>query len=412
MLSSPYEPQKRMSGALAAVIVVAAFLWVTAVLCAIMFAIMRRWRLLAISGASIFGLTAITFAAALLAPSEKQPAIARAAPTPRPARTDLPFPKYLELRAGQCAVLDSNHEGDGSMGTLFDNLATVRKWASAQFNGPEDLPHHDFPVGTHVVVRSWTHVNAAGGDDYLMIKVITTTTPQREGYVRDISLLPLIPSGARLVVYSSIRTSPSATMELRRDGTQHSPTLTIPNGTPISLLAVAPNGESISPYRARVLSGPHRGARGWFDVFSLGAPSPPVRWGQYSNECRCVSLYLAEVNPSVKQPRPTEASVSAEPAPAEASATTQDYMNEACILMYDGAQYAFDFGEGGEDGNNMRIVSCKLPGGDLVYFRKQHLAESKSQYANDNSPPGTPGGYRVPPLGTSGATPFPETSGN
>jgi len=399
-----------MRDALSAVIGLAGLLWIAAFVCAIIFAITRRWRLLAISCATILGLTVVAFAAALLARSEKKAAqvahaVRRAVPTP--TRTDQPFPYYLELRGGQRALLDSNNEGSGSMGTLFDNLATVRKWASGQFNGPEDLPHHDVPVGTRVVVRSWTHVKALGGDDYVMINVMTLTTPQREGYVRDISLLPIIPSGARLVVRSSFLHARSVTMELRRDESQHPPSLTIAEGTPVSLLAVAPNGDSLSPYRAQVLSGPHRGARGWFDVFSLRAPSPPVRAGEYDETCRCVSLYLAEVHPPATQRRPTAASMrSAEPAPPESPEMTRDYMNEACILMYDSAQYAFDFGSP-DDNSNMRIVNCKLPGGDLVYFRREHLAETKSQYQSDKSPPYTPGGYPVPMLGASDATPFP-----
>ena len=79
-------------------------------------------------------------------------------------------------------------------------------------------------------------------------------------------------------------------------------------------------------------------------------------------------------------------------------------MNEACILMYDGAKYGFDFGSPDED-SNMRIVTCS--GGDLVYFRRQHLAETKEQYQRDKSPPNTPGGFPVPALG-SDATPFPK----
>jgi|GEM_PF-2743353 len=385
----------------------------------------RNWLLAALSSfALLFGAVIIT----LSGPTDgKKPtsvgnlAKGSGAPTVEATPTEQPFPGYLELRGGQRALLDSNNEGSGSMGTLFDDLATVRKWASGQFNGPEDLPHRDFPVGTRVVVRSWTHVKAVGGDDYIMINVMTLTNPRREGYVRDIDLLPMIPSGARLVVRSTFLHARGVTMELRRDGSRHLPSLTIAEGTSVSLLAVAPNGDSLSPYRAQVLSGPHRGARGWFDVFSLRAPSPPVKAGEYDEKCRCVSLYLAEVRPPATQPRPIEAATAtvpaltidpsyhasmptAEPAPPESPETTRDYMNEACILMYDGAHYGFDFGSPGGN-SNMRIVNCS--GGDLVYFRREHLAETKAQYQSDKSPPNTPGGYPVPILGASGATPFP-----
>jgi hypothetical protein len=401
-----------MGNALTALIGVVGLLWMAAVLCAIIFAIMRRWRLLRISGGTILGLTVVAVGAALLAPSEHLStqvahAARRAARTPTPTRSNQPFPDYLALRGGQHALLDSNNEGSGSKGTLFENLATVRKWASGQFNGPEDLPHRDFAVGTRVVVRSWTHVKAVGGDDYIMVKVMTQTNPQREGYVPQTSLLPVIPSGSRLVVRSSFRGSRGVSMKLRRDGSEHPPSLTIAEGTPVSLLAVAPNGDSLSPYRAQVLSGPNRGSRGWFDVFSLRAPSPPVSSAAYDEKCRCVSLYLDEVGPPAKQLRPIAASMpSAEPASPESSKTTRDYMNEACVLMYDGANYGFDFGSP-SDNSNMRIVNCS--GGDLVYFRREHLAETKSQYQNDKSPPNTPGGYPVPISGASGATPFPKS---
>ncbi len=181
------------------------------------------------------------------------------------------LPRYLELRIGQRALLDSNDEGDGSVGTLFDDMDTVLKWAAGT-SEPEELAHHDLPRGTPVSVQSWTHVKAVGGDDYVMIDVATKTEPRVEGYTQDIRLLPAIPRGTQLVVNSS--SGKWTGMELRRDEEPHAPAITMAGGAPVSLLAVAPDGGSISKYRARVVSGPHR-FTGWFNVFSLGAPSSP-----------------------------------------------------------------------------------------------------------------------------------------
>lgn len=372
----------------------------------------KNWLYAALGSFVIFGVGLIVFNS--LEPTEgKKPRVVgnlkkgSPAPTARLVPTEQPFPAYLALRSGQRALLGSNNEDDGSMGTLFDDLAAVRKWAAGQASGPSDVRHHDLPIGTRVVVRSWTHVRAVGSNDYTMINVVTLMNPRREGYVQDIYLLPMIPSGARLIVHNAVRGHRGGTMELKR--TQHPSTLTIAEGTPLSSLAVSPRGDTLSHYRAEVLSGPHRGARGWFSDFSLGAPSPPVGGGEYDKTCHCVSLYLHEVDQRGTQPSPADAPMpSAEPTFLESPETTRDYMNEACILMYDGAHYAFDNGNAGVDDANMRIVACKLPGGDLVYFRREHLAETKSQYQNDKSQPGTPGGYPVPGLGASGATPFPK----
>lgn len=372
----------------------------------------KNWHYAALGSFVIFGVGLIVFNS--LEPTEgKKPRVVGSleigspAPTARPVPTEQPFPAYLGLRGGQRPLLDSNNEGDGSMGTLFDDLAAVRKWAAGQASGPADVRHHDLPIGTRIVVRSWTHVRAVSGDDYTMIDVMTVTNPRREGYVRDIYLLPMIPSGARLIVHNAVRGYRAGTMELKR--TQHPPTLTIAEGTPVSSLAVSPRGDTLSHYRAEVLSGPHRGARGWFSDFSLGALSPPVSGGEYDKTCHCVSLYLREVDQRGTQSSPTDAPMpSAEPAFLESPETTRDYMNEACILMHDGAHYAFDNGNGGVEDANIRIVACKLPGGDLIYFRREHLAETKSQYQNDKSPSRTPGGYPVPGLSASDATPFPK----
>ncbi len=71
------------------------------------------------------------------------------------------LPRYLELRVGQRALLNSNDEGDGSVGTLFDDMDTVLKWAAGP-SEPEELAHYDLPTGTPVSVQSWTHVKASG----------------------------------------------------------------------------------------------------------------------------------------------------------------------------------------------------------------------------------------------------------
>ena len=68
-----------MRDALSAVIGLAGLLWIAAFLCAIIFAITRRWRLLAISCATILGLTVVAFAAALAAADLEQHEIARRA---------------------------------------------------------------------------------------------------------------------------------------------------------------------------------------------------------------------------------------------------------------------------------------------------------------------------------------------
>jgi len=79
-----------MGDALATLVGVVGLLWVVAFIGAITFAIMRRWRLLAISGATILGLTLVAFAAALLDASEKPSKVAHAtrrADTPTPVDT-------------------------------------------------------------------------------------------------------------------------------------------------------------------------------------------------------------------------------------------------------------------------------------------------------------------------------------
>ncbi len=372
----------------------AMLLWFCSVVAAVIFAILRRWLALKITGLTNACLTIIMFVAVIFSPAPPGAVHTLAKKTSKPPAVAT-FPPYLELRAGQHAILDTNNEGDGSYGTLFDNMAAVQTWAAGKAD-PSTTPHHDLPTGTPVTVRSWTYVQAVGGDYYLMVNVATVKGTARAGYTPAINLLPAIPQGARLVAYGGFK-GDSALMS----PSQGSKTLIkVRAGTPLSLVSVSPNG-GLHSYLATILSGPQRGRRGWFSFFSVAAPSAKIPRGTYNAKCRCVELFFEDLHAPEPTPEPT--SVPMGPVTSE----DKDYMNEACMLMHDGASYGFDFGDSNKDNADMRIVTC-AGGRDLIYFRREHLAESKTRYANDQSAPGSPKGYPVPAPGTSDATPFPK----
>ncbi len=237
-----------------------------------------------------------------------------------------------------------------------------------------------------------------------MLRVATSTG--RSGYVRDILVLPAIPVGSPMIVSPDFTPDKGKTAEaFMRPKRGGKATIAIACGTRVSALAVAPNGQDLSPYQALVLSGAHRHARGWFDVFSLRAPSPPTFAGEYEAKCGCVTLYLTDPN---EKPTPAPS-----PSPAPLPSVSEDeigYMREACKLMYDGADYAYDNEDSVRSDGDLHVVACKQPGGDMMYFRREHLASTKADYIKDPSPPTTPIGFVVPPPGTADATPFPLTS--
>jgi hypothetical protein len=391
----------------------ALLLWIPTLLIGIVFAFLKKWNTVKVCGATLGALTVLIFILAQLEagldPKARlaEPATSNTVTTKSShhnasrVATGMAFPSYLDLHIGQRVILNSNNEGDGTMATLFDDLQTVHKWAQGE-SDPHALPHHDLPIGTRATVRSWTRVDTVSGDEVTMINVAISNGAAKRGYVQDIGVLPDIPPGSTLVV-NSFRGN-NTMLKAQQDRTS---SINIANGTHVALVSVHPDGRSISPYRGEVLTGPHRGVTGWFNAFELSAPSPRIASGEYDDKCHCISLYMIDRKYAAAHtptPPPT-----ASPDPGPETDDDKAYMNEACNLMYPkGSGYGFDFGDGSDDHANLRIVTCAGPNADqLMYFRKEHLAESKDQYAHDGKPPGTPGGYEVPAPGTSDATPFP-----
>jgi hypothetical protein len=352
-------------------------------------------------GSFVLSFVAIVILGIMSPPASKNSASPRLVTKRNPVhKHETDFPMYLDLHVGQHAILDDNAEGK-QRATLFDDLQTVHKWAQGNAN-PAELPHHDLPVRTPVTVLSWTRVKSLTRSDYLMIKVATLKGQMISGYSRDISTLPDIPIGATLVVHSIAGNSAG----VRLNQGDEKQAFQIVDGTRVAALAVHPDGQSISPYRARVLDGKHRGANLWFDMFSLGAPSPKISSEEYNDVCKCVSLYL--IDRKYAQAHPPTPSPTATPDPGPLTDEDKAYMNEACNLMYvNGSGYGFDFGDGGDPHNNLRIVTCADDADQLMYFRKEHLAELKTRYVKDGQPSGTPGGFKVPAPGSLNSTPFP-----
>lgn len=84
--------------------------------------------------------------------------------------------------------------------------------------------------------------------------------------------------------------------------------INITNGTHLSLVTVHPDG-SLSPYQVEVLTGPHRGLNGWFNVFEVYAPSPRIASKEYDEKCHCISLYMIDRKYAEKHP-PTPSATS------------------------------------------------------------------------------------------------------
>jgi hypothetical protein len=310
------------------------------------------------------------------------------------------FPQYLDLHRDQRVILDSNNEGDGRSATLFNDLETSRKWALGNFSGPEDLPHRDLPTGTVARVLSWTRIPSVTGDAKTMIQVATLQGRATSGYVEGIGVLPEIPRGTVLIVASNTQMS--------RTQLNASQTDSVPKGTRVKLLAIHPENSSVLPYQVSVLGGPKKGAVGWLSWLDLAAPSASIASDQYKGDCHCVTLYMLDRHANE---HPTDADRT--PSPDEGSITADDtsYMNEACNLMYpQGSGYGYDFGARENDRADMRVVTCAGPAADqLVYFRHDHLAQSKEALTSNDKAPGVPDGYPVPPPGSTDATPFPNS---
>jgi hypothetical protein len=264
----------------------AILLWIVMAGVAAVLAALRRWKAFKRAAIAIGALSVVILIAAI--PDSHVPqniVIKRAAPLTSPT-----FPPYLVLHAGQRAVLDTNNEGDGSHATLFDDMATVKAWA-AGYGDPQTSRHHDLPTGTPVVIRSWAHVKEADGDDDVMIDVATMHGPHVEGYVRDIMLIPQIQPGTRLLTYAGFHGG-YGIMNLAKDSKAF---VKVASATPVALLATKANG-GLDVFYGKLLSGPHRGTRGWFSSLTIRAPTG-VKGdeGSYDEKCRCTNLFFQEV---------------------------------------------------------------------------------------------------------------------
>lgn len=205
------------------------------------------------------------------------------------------LPAYLTLRKGQHAYLDSNAEGDGTIGTLFANWETVEKWYSGNFAEPSDLRHIDLPTGTEVVVDSWRTIGT-GEDAKRMILVHTLHTPVRSGYSYDVLLLPVPPAGSTVVVSGLGEPKPGQ----RDKGVPMFPTpnaafknyISVRTLSKAVVLDVDQHRDTDWPYHVRILDGPQKGRSGYFARYVVSVPSNGAGGGEYSAWCKCVTMYL------------------------------------------------------------------------------------------------------------------------
>lgn len=207
------------------------------------------------------------------------------------------LPDFIALVVGVHGFLESNNEGDGRMGTLFDDIDTARRWATGQFSGPEDLPHHDLPVGTPVVVQSWETMHGAGSDLYVMLEVPVVARPSLHGFVRDISVLPAVPPGTHLIVKGLGRFRKGQNVSMDVSGDSDSLKVLVPIGSIATVLRYDDRATGLSPYVVQIASGNSKGARGYLGPLALGVvTNGHVPTEEYDPGCDCVGLFLLEAH--------------------------------------------------------------------------------------------------------------------
>lgn len=205
------------------------------------------------------------------------------------------LPAYLVLRPGQHAYLDSNSEGNGTVGTLFRDWRSVTTWYSGNFASPSDLRHVDLPTGTEVVVDSWRTIGS-GEAAKRMILVHTAHAPVRAGYSYDVFLLPAPPAGSTVIVTDLFQPKPGA----RDKGVTLFPSpnaavkdyINVRTLSKAVVLDVDQHPDTDWPYHVRIVDGPQKGRTGYLARLTISAPSDGAGGGEYGAWCKCVSMYL------------------------------------------------------------------------------------------------------------------------
>ena len=129
----------------------------------------------------------------------------------------------------------------------------------------------------------------------VVVKVHELTTPRHAGWTQDIFLVPILPTASVLVTRGlSAGATKGTVMDLAGPQTKESKFVQLEPNTRVALIDSRPNGAE--PYFASVLTGTHRGQRGYFSNLNLGAPSQPITSTDYDYDpgCKCVSLFLKD----------------------------------------------------------------------------------------------------------------------